>query len=121
MDIDKELILNYLNEFDSNGNYIWSFSLLISKLFKKKYACKCYVDDEWINKCDTSIESEQVKEMFIEDIVNVGNLLLEYNESCRIEGVSILVKKLSFDKFMLSVFCELREMLYEESYHYGKN
>lgn len=121
MEFDKELILNYLNEFDSSGNYIWSFSVLISKIFKKKYAFTCYYTNNWINKYDNSIDSEKVKEMFIKDIVDVGNLLLEYNESFNIEGISILVKKLSNKKFMLSVFRELREMLYEESSHYIKN
>ncbi len=117
--ITKSLILSQ--------NYIWLAATLIHEKYKQKYSFKSYEEDLWVYKKNQDILSDDVKEMMNEDIQNLRKLLLEYsdkytgNTSTKILNlVDILNDKVNDKVFMKSVFRELRELFYEESYTYVK-
>lgn len=118
-DDNKHKFFSYIKQRISvNENYIWLAATLIHERYKDKYVFKSYEEDLWCDK-NTAL-SEDVKKSLNEDIRNMQLLLIEYNAKNQSNVIANLICKISDESFMKSVFRELRELFYEESYTYGK-
>ena len=82
------------------------------------YSCKYYNPNIWINKIDTSIPCEKVKENLISDIQSVvKDILIEYNKKLSVKSKKYknsnkIIEKLAEEKYINKVIKEATEIFY---------
>ena len=92
---------------------------ILYKIGCDTYSCKMYRPNIWINKTDSTIPCETVKENLVNDIQNtVKNILIEYSSKLPItskehKNISKIIEKLTDNNYYInSVVKEATEMFY---------
>jgi|688.fasta_scaffold349642_2 hypothetical protein len=111
--MSEDIFYRFLDDnLKENQDIIWLTSIIFHERYKYKYNFECYDEDLWINKLDKSMSNKEVKECLLNDIDNLINDLLLYNEKRENNYINIIINKLKDNIFIKSVTCELRELFY---------
>ena len=91
---------------------IWLTSIIFHERYKEKYSFNCYYQDIWVNKLDSSLISKEVKECLLNDMDNLIDELLLFNEKIQNKYINIIISKLKDNIFIKSVMREIKELFY---------
>jgi hypothetical protein len=96
----------------------FDIAMILYKVGRDTYSCKCYKPNMWINKTDSKVPIDIVKDNLINDIkITVKNILSDYNnkqpiESEEYKNISKIINKLSNDNYVNRVIKEATELFY---------
>lgn len=124
---ENQNVLTNLNEQTNIDILISSFSpkptefeiaRILYEIGRDTYSCKCYKPNMWINKTDSTIPIDTVKDSLIHELkTTVKNILSDYNNKLSLKSVehksiSKIIDKFSNDNYINRVIKEATELFY---------
>jgi hypothetical protein len=91
---------------------------ILYEIGRDTYSCKCFRPNMWINKTDSKIPVDTVKDNLIHELkTTVKNILSDYNnklplKSAEHKSISKIIDKLSNDNYINRVIKEATEIFY---------
>ena len=111
--MSEDIFYQFLDDnVKGNQDIIWLTSIIFHERYKYKYNFKCYDEDLWINKLDESMSNKEVKECLLNDMSNLTNELVLYNEKRQNKYINVIIIKLKDNIFIKSLMRELRELFF---------
>jgi len=124
---ENQNVITNLNEQTNIDVLISSFSpnltefeiaRILYEIGRDTYSCKCYKPNTWINKTDSKIPVDIVKDNLIHELkTTVKNILSDYNnklplKSAEHKSIGKIIDKFSNDNYINAVVREATELFY---------
>jgi len=98
-------------------NQYWFIATIFYKQYCWKYSWKNFLPQLWINKTDTTIPAHVVKDNLVQDIMDVKEILFDYNktkerDSLAYNKINHMITMLSSVSFINNVIKESIEIFY---------
>jgi len=114
--VDVDMLFADLSQKQKPPQY--DIAVILYKICREKYSCKCIKPNIWINKMDTSIHIETVYNDIMNDItITIKNMLIEYNAKLSIKSkeyktINKIISKIINSKYVNDIIKEASELFY---------